>query len=167
MAELYFEIGCKKNILRKTILKFMNQICGIFGKKLILKHFMNRTISKRCVLGSILNRLTRFWGLFYMKKAPFYIFVIFLWVQLLRMYLYFTRTQKQIKKFLFTNSYIFGICSWMVFLSIFAKNQETFILTWILLFRVPIKLVLSTYGPFSWRASHIFQYNRKKISWNW
>ncbi len=48
----YFEIDCKKNcILRKTILKFMNLIFMIFGKKLILKHFVQRTIPKRRVLG--------------------------------------------------------------------------------------------------------------------
>ncbi len=53
MAKLgYFEIGCKNCILKKkTVLKFMNLIFGIFGKKLILKHFMHRTIPKKCVLG--------------------------------------------------------------------------------------------------------------------
>ncbi len=53
MAELgYFEIACEKYcILRKMILKFMNLIFGIFGKKLIFKYFMYRTIPKRCVLG--------------------------------------------------------------------------------------------------------------------
>ncbi len=52
MVELgYFEIGCKKKcILRKTILKFMNLIFKIFRKKLILKHFMYRTIPKRWIL---------------------------------------------------------------------------------------------------------------------
>ncbi len=53
MGELgYFEIGSKKYcILRKTILKFMDLIFGIFEKKFILKHFMHRTIPKRCILG--------------------------------------------------------------------------------------------------------------------
>ncbi len=46
------ELGTVKNsILIKTILKFMNRILGIFGKKLILKHFMHRTIPKKGVLG--------------------------------------------------------------------------------------------------------------------
>ncbi len=47
MVELtYFETDYKKLHLRKTILKFMNLI---FGKKLMLKHFMRRIIPKRCV----------------------------------------------------------------------------------------------------------------------
>ncbi len=50
MADLgYFENGCKKRLhFEEKILKFMNLI---FGKKLILKHFMHRTIPKRCVPG--------------------------------------------------------------------------------------------------------------------
>ncbi len=45
------KLAVKNCILRKTILKFMNLIFGIFGKKLILKHFTHRSIPKRCVLG--------------------------------------------------------------------------------------------------------------------
>ncbi len=47
MAELgYFEIGCKKLHFEKKDFKFMNLILRIFGNKLILKHFMDRTIPK-------------------------------------------------------------------------------------------------------------------------
>ncbi len=106
MADLgYFKIGCKKNcILRKTIL-FMNLILGIFRKKLILKHFMQRTIPKRCVLGV-------FWTAQYVSE------VYFTWRRLLFklltsfygynafrcIYILLTLKNKQ-KKFPFTNSY--------------------------------------------------------------
>ncbi len=42
----------------------MNLIFGIFKKKLILKHFMHRTISKRCVLGV-------FWTVQYVFEVNF------------------------------------------------------------------------------------------------
>ncbi len=39
----YFETGCKENyILRKTTLKFIILIIGIFGKKFILKHYAKK-----------------------------------------------------------------------------------------------------------------------------
>ncbi len=132
----------------------------IFGEKLILKHIMHRTIPKRCILGV-------FWTAQYVSKVyftlrrlltlltSFYGYNAFGWI-------YILLTLKNNKKKLpFTNSYILGICSWMVFLSISAKNQRTFILTWILFFHFPIKLVLPTYSPFSWSSSHfqlIFQF---------
>ncbi len=67
------------------------------------------------------------------------------------------------KKISFTNSYILGICSWMAFLLISAKNWETFILTWILLFCFPIKLVLQTKVPFH-GAHHIFFFLPNSVS---
>ncbi len=64
MAESeYFEIGCKKTAFWEN-LKFMNLIFGIFGKKLILKHFMYRTIPKSCVLGV-------FWTIQYVSEVYF------------------------------------------------------------------------------------------------
>ncbi len=49
MAELgYFEIGCKKKHFEKNDFEIYE---SDFMKKLILKHFIHRTIPKRCVLG--------------------------------------------------------------------------------------------------------------------
>ncbi len=130
MAELeYSEIGCKKNcILRKTILKFMNLIFGTFRKKLILKHFMRRIIPKMCVLGV-------FWTAQYVSE------VYFTWRRLLTTLLtsfygynafgcicILLTFKKQNKKISVHQLLYFGICSWMVFLLISAKNQETLII---------------------------------------
>ncbi len=81
MANLeYFEIDCKKNcILGKMILKFMNLILGIFEKKLILKHFMHRTITKRCNLWVFWTARTFRRSILH-KEGFFLHFDIFLWV---------------------------------------------------------------------------------------
>ncbi len=69
MVELqYFETDCKEiYILRKTTVKFIILIFGIFEN---FQHYMHRNIST-------LDRPARIWDLFYMKKAPSYIFDIF------------------------------------------------------------------------------------------
>ncbi len=163
MSQGILKLFVKNYILRKPILKFMNVIFGIFGKKFILKHFMHRTIPKRCVLGV-------FWPAQYVSEVYFtrrrllltlltffYGYIAFGCIYTL---LTLKNKTKKKKKFKFTNSYILGIHSRMVFLLISAKNRETFILTLILFFHFPIKLVLSNYGPFSWSASHIFFFIR-------
>ncbi len=135
------KLAVKNCILRKTFLKLINLIFGIFGKKLILKHFIHRTIPKRCVLGV-------FWTAQYVYEVNFTYRRLFTPLK----YGYnafgcvfiFNSHSKQKQKFPFTNSYILGICSWMIFLSISAKKQETFILSWILFFRFPVELVLPT-----------------------
>ncbi len=113
-----------------------------FWEKINFETFYAQNYSQNVCFRSILNHPIRFSGLFYMKNAPSYTFEIFLWYN-----------KQKTKKILV--HHILGICSWMVFLLISAKNQETFILTWILFFYFPIKLVLPTYGPFSWRTSYI------------
>ncbi len=237
MAELeYFEIGVKKLHFEKKILNFMNLIFGIFGKILILKHFMRRTIPKRCVLevfwtAQYVSEVYFTWRRhlltlstsFYTYNAFEYIYILLTlknketrlsvsghgrltWIrfQLLPSFVSKLKLQWKMRfrkggryrrgevealpttpiilcvvvsvsvsyvtqlfevdtdfKNVFTLkkisihqlSYILGIWSRMVFLSISAKNQETFILTWILFFHFPVKLVLPTYGPFSWSAS--------------
>ncbi len=92
-----------------------------------------------------------------MKKALFYTFDIFLWYYGYNAFgcIYILLTLKNKKKISFANSYILGICSGMVFLSISTKSLETFNLTKILFFHFPVTLVLPTYGPFSRSASHI------------
>ncbi len=60
-----------------------------------------------------------------------------------------TKTKNSIHQLL-----VLGLCSWMVY---FCKKTRTFILIWILFFHFPIKLVLPTYGPFSWSKSHMYQ----------
>ncbi len=49
------KLAVKNCILRKMILEFVNLIFAIFEKKLILKHFLHRTIPKRYVLGVFLT----------------------------------------------------------------------------------------------------------------
>ncbi len=135
------------------ILKFMNLILRIFGKKLVLKHFMHRTIPKRCVLGV-------FWTAQYVSEVYFTrrrflltLLTSFYGYNAFRcIYILLTLKNKKTKK-IRSPTLIFWY-SWMVFLSISAKNQETLISTWILFFRFPIKLVLPTYGPFH-RPHHI------------
>ncbi len=93
--------------MRKTILKFMNLIFGIFVKKLILKHSMHKTIPKKCVLGV-------FWTAQYVSE------VYFTWRRLLTLltsfyvynafgciYILLTPKNKK-KKNSFTNLY-FGV----------------------------------------------------------
>ncbi len=99
------KLTVKKNcILRKTILEFMNLIFWFFGKKLILKHFMHRTIPKRYVLGV-------FWTAQYVSE------VYFTWRRLLLTLLtsfygynafrciYILLNSKTKQKILFINSY--------------------------------------------------------------
>ncbi len=60
MVELhYFETGCKENcILRKTTEKFIILILRIFGKKFILKHYVQK-YSQMKSSRSTLNRPAR------------------------------------------------------------------------------------------------------------
>ncbi len=131
----------------------MNLMFGVFGKKLILKHFMHRTIPKKCVLGV-------FWTAEYVSEVYFTwrrllltLLISFMGVTPLGVFIFYSHSKT--KKFPFSNSYILWLCSSMVCLSISAKTQEMFILTWIQFFCFPITLVLLTYGPFSWSVTHI------------
>ncbi len=134
----------------------MNPIFGIFRKKLILKHFMHRTVPKWCVLGV-------FWTAQYVSE------VYFTWRRLLLTLLtsfygynafeciYILLTQKQQQQINFHSPTVMFwrfVLEWY-FSWFLQKNQETFILTWILFFHFPVKLVLPIYGPFSWSTSHI------------
>ncbi len=119
-----FEIACKKTAFwEKRFWNLWTWFLGFFGRKLILKHFMHRTIPKRSVLGV-------FWTSQYVSE------VYFTWRRLLLTLLtsfhgynafegiFILLILKNQKKNPVTNSYILGIRSQMVFLSISAKNKK-------------------------------------------
>ncbi len=97
-----------------------------------------------------------------MKKAPFYTFDIFFGYNAFGCIHILLTLKDKSKNFPFTNSYILGICSWMVFLSISEKTHETFILTWILFFRFPVKSVLWLMAPFH-GEHHIYRHFLSKF----
>ncbi len=134
----------------------MNLIFGTFGKKVILKHFMRRIVLKRCVLGVFWTAQYVSEVYFTWRRVPLSLWYLCMSITLLGVLVFNSYSKTKQKKFPFTNSYILGICSWMAFLLISAKSQEMLILIWILFFHSPVKLVLRTYGPFSWSASQIF-----------
>ncbi len=143
----------------------MNLVLVIFGKKLILKHFMHRTIPKRCVLGV-------FWSAQYVSE------VYFAWRRLLLtlltyfygyiafgcIYILLTLKNKKQKISLHQLLY-FGDVLKGISLD-FCEQPRNVHFDLILFFHFPVKLVLPTYGPFSWSASHfqkIFKNFKSKI----
>ncbi len=135
MAEFgYFEIGCKKLHFEKNDFEIYESGFWDFWEKINFKTFYAQNYSQKVCSGSILNRPIHFLGLFYTKKAPSYTLTSFYGCYNAYGYIYILLKLKNKKKFPLTNSYILGICSWMVFLSISAKNQEKFILTRLLFF---------------------------------
>ncbi len=115
-----------------------------FWEKLILKHFMHRTIPKRCILGV-------FWTTQYVYE------VYFTWWRVL-----LTRLTSFYDQLLyFGDMFLNGISL------DFSKKPRNIHFDLILFFHFPVKLVLSTYGPFSRCASQL-QKNCGNISGkNW
>ncbi len=158
MTELgYFEIGCKNTAFwEKRFWNLWTWFWGFLRKKLILKYFMRRTISKRRVVGVfwttqyvsevyltwrrlLLTLLTYFYGynafgciyiLFTLKKKPEKISI--------HQLLYFGD--------MFLNGISLNFC----------KKPRNVHFDLNLFFHFPTKLVSPTYGLFSWSASLIF-----------
>ncbi len=163
MAELgYFEIGGKNNcILSETILKFMNLI---FGKKLILKHFMHRTIPKWCVLGV-------FWTAQYISNVYFTwwrllltLLISFMGITPLGVFIFYSHSKT--KKFRSQLLYFGGTFLNGISLD-FCKKPKNIHFDLNLFFHLPTELVLQTYGPFSWSASQLSNIitSNSYISW--
>ncbi len=132
----------------------MNVIFGIFGKKLILKHLMHRTNSKKVCSRSVLNRPIRFWGLLHRKLlltplTSFYGYNAFGCI-----YILLTLKNKKQKISLHQLLHFGDMFSNGIFLD-FCKKPRTVHFDLILFFHFPVKLVLPTNGLFSWSASHI------------
>ncbi len=125
-AELgYFEIGCKKTAFwEKLFWNLWTWFLGFLGEKLILIHFMHRTVPKRCVLGV-------FWTAQYVSEVYFtrrrllltLLTYFYEYNAFGCIYILLTLKNKT-KNFPFTNSYTLGIRSWMVFLSDFCKKPR-------------------------------------------
>ncbi len=102
----------------------MHLVLGIFGKQLIVKLFMHRTLPKRCVL-------LVFWTAQYISEVYFTwgrllltLWHLFMGITPLGVFLFYSHSKTKQKKCLFTNSSILEICSWMVFLLICAKKPR-------------------------------------------
>ncbi len=126
----------------------------IFGKKLILKYFMHRTIPKKCVL-EYFEPPNTFLRSILLEEAPSYILTSFYRYNVFGcIYILLTHTKKT--KIFHSPTLLFWVYVLEWYFSRFLqKNLETFISTWILFFHFPVKLVLPTYGPFSWSALHL------------
>ncbi len=79
LAELgYSEIGSKKLHFEKNYIEIYEPDFWDFWEETDFETFYAQKYSQKVCSRSILKRPIRFWDLFYMKKAPFYTFDIFL-----------------------------------------------------------------------------------------
>ncbi len=146
MAELqYFETGCEENcILRKSTLKFIILIFGIFKRKCILKHYMRRNISSRSVIG-VLYAVQHVSEVYFTWRRLLITVLIFFYAFNASVnFLHFTLT---LKRNIIFHSHILIFCGYVLecFFSRFQqKTPKILILTWISFFCSPVKLDLPT-----------------------
>ncbi len=146
----------KNCILRKMILKFMNLIFEVLGKKLlILKHFMHRTISKRCVLRV-------FWTTKYVSEVYFTgrrclltLLTSFYGYNALGVFIFYSPSKTKRKKISihqilhFEDMFLHGVSL------NFCKKLRNVHFDLNSVFSLSCKIVLPTYGPFSWSTSYV------------
>ncbi len=131
--------------------------CDFWGK-INFKTFYVKNYSQKVCSRSILNDQVRFWVCFTWRRLLLTLLTSFCRYNAFGC-IYILLTLKNKKKKSVHQLLYFGDMFLDGIYLDFCKNQETFILTWILFFHFPVKLVLPAYGPFSWSASHILYFN--------